>query len=464
MQIPESIETYGYFWPAAEPDKKLSGILSISEKGDASLEIFGAIDSPDSGSYWQPSGEGLRILGVTDKAGAVTLVDCFVLEENISRNFGISGLLSKFRLYGGGVFCGAHFGAEEINFSGVTFSVEGLDEWFYFHHRPFASAGVLAEPMSITYTPPEGITFPIPDDFIISFNMGAGTKSGMFEESITAKMSIGIASSRPRSFDEFMQVLQRVKDFLCLAFDRTVSFTSIKGFQQEPNAPYAYHNTVDIYGHFDPYDLPKADISPGSFLIPFKDIAHKIQEYLPRWLEHYQEYEPTFNLYFTVTTNRYMHLEGGFLFLVHGMESLHRRSSSEMRMSEEEFNTLLDTILQSTPDQWKELVETNLNYANELSLQRRIRQMITPFKDLFGNESARSKFTNQVVKTRNYLTHYDPRIKNEAVTEPQELLQLHSKLEALVQLHLLQLLGIDDDHIIAMGTRYPPLKQKLGIA
>ena len=239
--------------------------------------------------------------------------------------------------------------------------------------------------------------------------------------------------------------------------------TSITGFQQEPNAHYAHHNTVDIYGRFDPYDLPKEEISPGWFLIPFEDIAHKIHDYLPRWLEHYQEYEPTFNLYFTVKTNRYMHLEGSFLFLVHGIESLHRRSSSEMRMSEEEFNTLLDTILQSTPDQWKELVKTNLNYANELSLQRRLRQMITPFRDLFGNESARSKFTNQVVKTRNYLTHYDRRIRNEAVTEPEELLRLHSKLEALVQLHMLRLLGIEDGHVKTIATRYPPLQKKLGI-
>ena len=461
MQIPESIEAYGYFWLEAEPDDKLSGILRISEKGDASLEIFGALDSPDSESNRRRIGQRLRILGVTDKVGVVTLVDCLVLQQNTVSNIG--GQLSRSSLHVGSVFCGAHLRAEEICFSGVTFSVEGLDEWFWFHHHPFASAGVPTGPMSITYTQPEPITFPIPDDFIIGFHMGAGMKSGMFQETITTKMSITIESSRPRSFAEFMQVLRKVKNFLCLAFDRTVSFTSITGFQQEPNAHYAHHNTVDIYGRFDPYDLPKEEISPGWFLIPFEDIAHKIHDYLPRWLEHYQEYEPTFNLYFTVTTNRYMHLEGGFLFLVHGMESLHRRSSSETMMSEEEFNTLLNTILQSTPDKWKQLVETNLNYANELSLQRRIRQMITPFKDLFGNESARSKFTNQVVKTRNYLTHYDRRIRNEAVTEPEELLQLHSKLEALVQLHMLRLLGIEDDHVKAIATRYPPLKEKLGI-
>ena len=48
------------------------------------------------------------------------------------------------------------------------------------------------------------------------------------------------------------------------------------------------------------------------------------------------------------------------------------------------------------------------------------------------------------------------------MTDPEELLQLHSKLEALVQLHLLRLLGIKHDHISHMATRFPPLRKKLG--
>ena len=212
MQIPESIEAYGYFWLESEPDDKLSGILRISEKGDASLEIFGALDSPDSESNRRRIGQRLRILGVTDKVGVVTLVGCFVLQQNTVSNIG--GQLSRSSLHVGSVFCGAHLGPEEICFSCVTFSVEGLDEWFWFHHHPFAGAGVPTGSMSITYTQPEPITFPIPDDFIIDFHMGSGMKSGMFQKTITTKMSITIESSRPRSFAEFMQVLRKVKNFL----------------------------------------------------------------------------------------------------------------------------------------------------------------------------------------------------------------------------------------------------------
>ena len=89
--------------------------------------------------------------------------------------------------------------------------------------------------------------------------------------------------------------------------------------------------------------------------------------------------------------------------------------------------------------------------------------MITPFSDLFGTESARKAFISRVVSTRNYLTHYDEGIKAQAVTDPEGLFQLHLRLEALVQLHLLRLLGIDNDHIRHVATRYPPLRRKLGL-
>ena len=461
MRLTKPIETHGLFWLANKPDNRLSGVLSISDKGDVSLKVFGAFDSPRNRPSRQPIGQSLHILGVTDKTDAVTLVDCVVVEQTDVLNVDL--LLSMCNLHVSLIFWGAHFDTEEIHFSVMTFSVEGLNEWFALYHRPFSLDGEPPRSMSITYKQPEPITFPISDDLDIGFHMRVGTKSSLFQEAITTEMSIEIESIEQRSFSEFLQLLRKVKNFLCLAFDRTVSFTSITGFRQEPDAPYTPHNSVSIFGRFDPYDLPKEDFSPGNFLISFDEMALNIQEYLPRWLENYEEYEPTFNLYFTVVANRYMHLEGGFLFLTNGIESLHRRSCTDTRMPTEEFDCLRDAILQNTPGKWRGLIVHRLKYANELSLRRRIREMITPFDDLFGSDSARKALIHQVVSTRNYLTHYDQSIKSQAVTDPQKLLQLRYKLEALVQLHLLHLLGIDPEHIKSMANRYPPLRRKLRI-
>ena len=461
MHIEEPIETHGYFWLAGNPDDTFTGILSISDKGEASLEIFLTFESPYKAFSQQFTEEKLRILGVTDKAGAVTLIDCLNLQQNTVIHSG--GVLSKSRLHVGCVFFGAHFDTEDISFSHMTFSVEGLDEWFFLHYSPFSTGRDLPAQRSFTYTQPESITLQISDDLILRFHMSVRTNLGRLHASVTSKIGISIESSRPRSFTEFMQVLQHVKNFLCLAFDRTVSFTSLSGLQQEPDGSYNPYETVDIYGRFDPYDHPTEDISPGHFLISFEDIVQNIHEYLPRWLKRYEEYEPTFNLYFAVTANHYMHLEGRFLFLAHGLESLHRRISSETRMPAEEFNSLLDSILEHTPEQQKQWIQASLKYANELSLRKRLLRMIAPFEDLFGTEDARKVLVHQIVTTRNYLTHYDYSIQNEAVTEPRELLKLYSKLEGLVQLHLLELLGFEIQHIRKIVGQYLPLKQKLNI-
>ena len=461
MQIPEPINAHGYFWLADAPDNRLSGVLAISENGNANLEVFGSFDPVRDRRGRRLTEKKLRVLGVTDKTGPVTLVDCILVEQNDVQNAG--GVLSKSSLHVDCVFSGTHFETEELCFSSITFSVEGLDEWFWRYHRPFSGGRGTAGKITLSYTSPAPINFQLSDDFTISFYMRAGQHLGMFEETITTRMSIGIDSNNMRPFSEFMQVLRKVRNFLCLAFDRTVSFTFVTGMKPSAANFGVPHESVGIFSRFEAYDPLKEDFSPGHFLISFEEVAQNIHEYLPRWLDRYGEFEPTFNLYFAVTSNRYMHLEGGFLFLVHGIESLHRRSSSESRMPEAEFTKLLDSILLSCPDQWRQWLQVRLKYANEISLRSRVRQMICPFNDLFGTESARKTFVNQVVNTRNYLTHYDQDIKNQAVNDPQELLRLHHKLEALVQLHLLKLLGIDPDRIGNLATRYPPLLRKLGL-
>ncbi len=465
MQLQTPINTYGNFWLVNKPDDRLPGILNITIEGAASLDLFGTFKflQNDSGSDWQLLTEKLHILGATNKLGAVTLIDCFIVNHNQVRNI---ELLSKFTIDIGRVFGRTHFETEEPCFFGMTFSVEGLDEWFAFYHRPFSSEGDPFERMSITYSKPDSIIFDIPDNFTISFNMGVETESAQFQETVTSRMNVCIESSQMRPFSDFLYMLIKVKNFLSFVIDRTVSFTSITGDSQDPDnqsTSGTFPIPVEIYGRFDPYDLPKADVRLGNVLISFDALAHNIQDCLSRWLTNYEEYEPTFNLYFLVMANRYMHLEGGFLFLVNGIESLHRRSSTETRMPPEEFHCLRDTILQNTPDLWKRLVDEKLKYANELSLRSRIKQMIEPFGDLFGSNADRNAFVNRVVNTRNYLTHYDNSIKDQAVTDPRKLLQLRFKLEALVQLHLLYCLGVEHDHIDALARQYSPLKSKLRI-
>lgn len=462
MRLPESIETYGYFWVPDNPDNRLSGILRISETGKASLELFGSLRTPGSTPFDPPILQPTLILGVTAKKGAVTLVDCIVVKQGTTINVDV---LSKSDVQVGWVFWGKHFASKDINLSAVSFSIEGLDEWFSLYYHPFSKGRTSRDDISISYTSPtpNPIAFQLPDDLTMSFHMRVGQSLSMFQQTLSTKMAVFLESGRMRSVSEFIELLRKIKSFLCLAFDRSVSFTAVAGYCNDPGDVPTPEDVIDIYSRLDAYDLQEQHFGPGQFLLQYQDVTDNIQAYVGKWLDGYEEYEPTFNLYFSVVANRYMHLEGRFLFLVQGIESLHRRSSSATHMPTEEFDNLLASLLENTPEERREWLSARLKYANELSLRSRIKEMMAPFTDLFGTAVDCQSFVNDVVNTRNYLTHYDDSIRVQAVTTPRELLELYYKLEGLVQLRLLALIGIEHEQIRKTVMQYPPLQRKLGI-
>ena len=185
--------------------------------------------------------------------------------------------------------------------------------------------------------------------------------------------------------------------------------------------------------------------------------------YYAKWVKNYEISEPAFNLYFSTKSGGQKYLDGKFLSLAQGIETLHRRNSQETQMPEEEFSTLKDKILKAIPNQKQnEWIKTKLEYANELSLRKRIKQMIEPFKDLFGNAGKRNSFISKVVVTRNYLTHYDSNLESEAA-HGEELWKLYRKLEALFQLHFLQLIGMDIESIKSIAKENKDLCYNLGL-
>ena len=461
MRIAEPIETHGQFWLPDAPDYKLSGVLRVSESGEPSLELFGAFDSPFNRLRRRRRPSRMRIIGVTEKTGAITLLECIVTHQRDS--VVDNNPLSKSRVDVGWAYAGIQYVDQEIMFSSVAFSTEGLNEWFCFHHRPFSTTGDPRLSFTLGFDAPEPIVVQLTDSLIVRFQMHAGQSSGLFDQSMTTKMIIRVDSSYKRSLEEFLEVMRRVRTFVCLALDQTVNFTNISGLLQAPNEPATPHDIIQIYAKMDAYDSPKQDFGLGPFLIPFPDVAGKLDEYLQRWFNGYAEYEPTFNLYFAVASNRFMHLEARFLFLTHGIESLHRRHLSEPPMPIAEFDNLVATVAESAPSEWSDWLKGKLKYANEPSLRSRINQMISPFDDLFGTASVRKKFVNDVVITRNYFTHYDRDIRDQAVTQPDALLELSGKLEGLVQLRLLELVGMDHEQIRSTAKNYPRLRRKLQI-
>jgi hypothetical protein len=148
------------------------------------------------------------------------------------------------------------------------------------------------------------------------------------------------------------------------------------------------------------------------------------------------------------------------LALVQGLESYHRRTSNEKSMDDATFKKIVNNLMEHCPEEHREWLSGKLQYANEISLTRRIKNIIEPFKNFFGTSRDRKNLVRKIVDTRNYLTHYDESLKSRAAVG-RELWLLCLKMEAIFQLHLLHVLGFTREQIEAIFKNSNELQRKI---
>ena len=469
MRLSEPIEKTGFFWAPEDAENRLPGILRIAETGAATLEMFGLskgllsrrpLDDP---FLSQRDETANRIVGVVGKNESVTLERCF--RRGWNSNFG--GLWTS-TIRAECAFIGAIYEAgEDITFSKVRFSVEGLDEWLRVsgihvdHNWDEKSA-------SIGFDPPKEIALPLPGGIEMKFDF-RWTLPGfpsITEARITQKAYISLISTELRPPDDFLALIFKIHNFLCFAINRTVSLESVTAYSTELTKEREDGSTDEspIKVYYE--SLPRSEVKPKirlpDMLFLYRGVEKEFEEILDRWLKSYEISEPAFNLYFASKSGAHKYLDRKFLSFVQGIETLHRRNSQETLMPEEEFSNLLDTMLKNVPHDRRAWVEEKLKYANEWSLRKRISEMVEPFQDFFGSSSERKHFISKIVVTRNYLTHYDSEIEDQAASG-EDLWILCRKLEALFQLHFLRIIGIKDEDIATIVKGNFDLRDKLGI-
>ena len=149
-------------------------------------------------------------------------------------------------------------------------------------------------------------------------------------------------------------------------------------------------------------------------------------------MQNYEKYNIPINLYFA-SVHGEGHIEQKFLSLAQGIEVLHG-------------------ILTDSKNK-------------RISLAKRVREMTEEFKDdFFADDTERKKFAQNVKNERDWLTHYgwaeSPFMKEYNI---RSFIELNWKLEALFQLHLMKLAGMELEGIKGIVKNNNDLQYKLGL-
>ena len=479
MRLPEPIEKHGFFWLPDDDENKIPGILRISESGEITVEVSQFSESRFYAFNKRRLGGAPDRLNVTltlnrsenriDRVVGIIGNDLITLDKCLYDNWKLDLLavgVSTSTIHATRAFIGVNYDeGEEIAFSTLEFSMEGLDEWLSF--SGFQTERNWEEGShSIHFRFPKEIALNLPDGIELKFFFRLAHSLVFTEGHITQKAYISLKSKKLRPLEDFLDLVFKLHNFLCFAIDKTVSIDSVTGYSSEITQEYQDGQKreipIKIYERNEPNSETKLKIHQHNMLFGYGNVSDQLEEILIKWLENYEISKPAFNLYFASKSGGHKYLEGKFLSLAQGIETLHRRNFQGTRMPEDEFRNLIDTILNAVPDdgqrQW---IDEKLKYANELSLRNRIKQMIEPFKDLYGNKKERNSFISKVVDTRNYLTHFDSSLEDKAAGV-EDLWKLCLKLEVLFQLHFLRLIGIDDNAIKSMVHENFALRNNLG--
>lgn len=448
MRISEPIETRGEFWLPGNPDERLPGNLSISESGEVTLEIEGdmkfAFDKSNSDGM---AGKLSRIVGLVESGEHVTLENCpYNITSNSER--GATSLCRPTL-----AFIGTSYGKDKkINLTEFRFSVEGLDEWLMLSsgheqtdvQREYSQTKFQRRDPSIRLASDDTMA-----DFIVESTYSCPPGAPIMDARITKKAYISLRSDKPRGLKHFRDLAYKLCNFLSLALDQPVSMQSISvsNVHEYSNNESIQPLPISLFGQFAPRTERGPIIDKRNVLLPFQRVSNRLEQLMKSWLEVYEANEPAFDMYFLTRSNETLTLNVKLILLLQGIETLHRREGQgEPTMPEEEFADIRSSLLQVCPEDRRMWLEGVLRHANETNYRTRIKDMIRPFQHWLGNSKSRNSFVNKVVDTRNYLTHYD-KVIEDRVPGMRDLILLSYRLEALFQLHLLQLIGLSTEDI-----------------
>ncbi|UKA11693.1 HEPN domain-containing protein [Photobacterium damselae] len=459
MRIEEEYKKTGYFWLPGKEERKIPGVLSINDGGEIELEIVGHFD--ERLESLNSHDEINRIIGHIEKDGLVTLDNCFYTKKNFS-----FGGISKSKILANMVLSGAAWEQDEaVTFNSFSFSVDCLDEWV-------GISGIEIDndwdnnTTTVNYCPPEKLSFFLDNGMKleICFAYTLPGLPALKEAKITQRAYFSLKSEEVRDLSDFINIAFKITNLMCFAMDEIVVMKNVSAMsskiQHDIGNGKQYPVPIAIYYQSNPYTEKMPRKQWREMLFNFDAIKDNTGQVFNNWINAYEYLSPALGLYFSTKAGAHKYLDGKFLALAQGLETYHRRTSNETLMELKAFDSLVSTILEGCPKEHVDWLKGRLMHGNEINLSKRLNKIIEPFQDHLGTKKEIKKLLRKIVSTRNYLTHYSKNLEDESATG-KDLWILCLQMEAIFNLHFLNVVGFTDEEINRVIENCYPLRQKL---
>jgi hypothetical protein len=196
-------------------------------------------------------------------------------------------------------------------------------------------------------------------------------------------------------------------------------------------------------------------------LFSYSMVAENLEIAVQNWFDVHELLRPVFDLYFGNRYNRNLYLDNQFLGISQAIEVYHRTRSGGSVLPDKEWELALDQLKcvidgLTTGSDEKRALKDKLAYMNEVGLRRRIKELYDGVADLVSDRiPSKKSFANEMVRWRNYLTHYsDERMEERA--RGKALRSLVDAGEYFLATILLKEIGFTREQIADINSRNEP--------
>ncbi|TDB73335.1 HEPN domain-containing protein [Micromonospora sp. KC721] len=402
----EEIDELGIFWLAGHEEDSLTGRLRFDPEKGASVSLVGIFDHGAGAE----TGETTRINGWIGSK-RVTLERCFLRKSNR----GSTGL-QRCEYHVNQIFLGHHLVEGDLWFQTATAEWGDLDAWV--GQKRSIEPSVLEGPgakFQFTYDPPE--------DQEARFSRGRiilGTAWSREVEQIKGITfshwpRLRITYDERQGFDKIRKDVGRVQSLLSLCMDAHAIQDRLTLQRPDVRARLlsgedaGCEEEIELLVPWLRYTKPadRKARHPHQMVLTFEGLGGI--ESVARWLDVSERFQEPLDSLMSVQRAEKIFAENRFLNVTFASEAFHRIMYGGTQMDQEDFDSLYRTIVASVPEQHRPWVKDKFQYANEMTLRKRMRQLAAKSgaatRLITGNIDQWAFAVSQV---RNGLTHLGP--------------------------------------------------------
>ena len=282
-----------------------------------------------------------------------------------------------------------------------------------------------------------GIRFDAPDDIDIALARGErafirfsaqsqGIGPGTDHVALHQEAALHLRFAKRVGLYEVFDRVGQIRNFLSLAVGRPVAILSVTGYQddyvrEKPQTRRPIELLWEIPHNPDPPASPR---HPRDMLFTLSEAKPTISNVMRKWFAKQARLEPVFNLFFGMRYHSDMYLDVKFLAYAQAVETYHYRRRRKPREK---------TLAQRMGDVLAECQTVSRSIVGAES----------------GDEQA---FIEDFKNSRNYYTHYSPKLEQKAARGA-ALLLLSIQLQTIIEKSLLRELGFGCRSIDAILER-----------